>query len=161
MLTAQQLAEAYARNATIIQRQAEGLTHADSVLQLPFRGNCFNWVLGHILESRNTILGLLGAEPTFDPAVASRYARGSEPILADGPGVAPFADLLGALERGQATLTDKLNTVNDEDFARETPFFSRSMPLADFLFFLYFHDSYHTGQAEPLRQLAGKDDKII
>ena len=35
------------------------------------------------------------------------------------------------------------------------------MPLADFLFFLYFHDSYHTGQAEPLRQLAGKDDKII
>lgn len=72
MLTAQQLAEAYARNATIIQRQAEGLAHADSVLQLPFRGNCFNWVLGHILESRNTILGLLGAEPAFNPALASR-----------------------------------------------------------------------------------------
>jgi len=161
MLTAQQLADAYARNTNIIQRQADGLSHGDSVLQLPFRGNCFNWVLGHILESRNTILGLLDAEPALDPAVASRYARGSEPILADGPEVVPFADLLGALERGQAALTEKLGAVTDEAFARETPFFSRSMPLSDLLFFLYFHDSYHTGQAEPLRQLAGKDDKII
>jgi len=25
----------------------------------------------------------------------------------------------------------------------------------------YFHDSYHTGQMEILRQAAGKDDKII
>jgi uncharacterized damage-inducible protein DinB len=161
MLTAQQLAEAYARNATIIQRQADGLTHADSVLQLPFRGNCFNWVLGHILEGRNTILGLLGAEPALDPAIASRYAPGSEPILADGPEVAPFSDLLEALERGQGVIAEKLATITAEAFARETPFFSRSLPLDELLFFLYFHDCYHTGQAEPLRQLAGKDDKVI
>ena len=29
------------------------------------------------------------------------------------------------------------------------------------LFFGYFHESYHVGQTELLRQLAGKNDKMI
>jgi hypothetical protein len=29
------------------------------------------------------------------------------------------------------------------------------------LFFYYFHETYHVGQTELLRQLAGRDDKII
>src|SRR4051794_4037563 len=68
VLTAQQLAEAHGRNVGIIKAQTAGLTHDESLLQLPFRGNCMNWVIGHILEGRNTILDLLGAEPAFDPA---------------------------------------------------------------------------------------------
>jgi hypothetical protein len=27
--------------------------------------------------------------------------------------------------------------------------------------FMYFHETYHTGQTELLRQLAGTDDKVI
>jgi uncharacterized damage-inducible protein DinB len=161
MITPQQLADAYGRNVGILQRQAAGLTHADSLLQLPCRGNCLNWVLGHILESRNTILGLLGADPALDPAAAVRYASGSEPILADGPGVVPLDELLRVLERSQEQLAGKLAALTDADLARETQFVTRTVPLAQILFFLYFHETYHTGQAEPLRQLAGKDDKVI
>ena len=29
------------------------------------------------------------------------------------------------------------------------------------LSFLYWHEAYHTGQTEYLRQLAGKNDKVI
>jgi uncharacterized damage-inducible protein DinB len=29
------------------------------------------------------------------------------------------------------------------------------------LAFLHFHEAYHTGQTEMLRQLAGKNDKVI
>lgn len=161
MLTQQQISKAYARNVGIIKMQSDGLTHADSVLQPPFRGNCLNWVLGHIVEGRNTVLQTLGCEPALDPAVASRYATGSEPILADGTGVAPLEELLRALERSQELLDSKLAALSDADYARETPFVSRAMPLSEILFFMYFHDCYHTGQAEPLRQLAGKNDKII
>jgi len=161
MLTAQQLAEAYGRNVGIIQAQTAGLTHDESLLQLPFRGNCLNWVIGHILEGRNTILQLLGTDPAFDPAAAARYARNSEPILADGPDVVPLEELLRTLERSQEHLAAKMATLTDADFARDTSFFNRPMSLGQILFFLYFHDTYHTGQAEPLRQLAGKDDKII
>jgi uncharacterized damage-inducible protein DinB len=161
MITPQQLADAYGRNVGIIKAQAAGLSHAESLLQLPFRANCLNWVIGHILEGRNTILGLLGAEPALDPAAAARYARNSEPILADGPGVVPLDELLRALERSQEYLARKMMALSGADLARDTQFVTRTMPLGEILFFLYFHDCYHTGQAEHLRQLAGKDDKII
>jgi hypothetical protein len=29
------------------------------------------------------------------------------------------------------------------------------------VFFLYFHETYHVGQTELLRQLAGKNDQVI
>ena len=161
MLSPQHMAEAYARNASIIKLQAAGLGHADSVLQPPYRGNCLNWVLGHILESRNTVLGLLGGEAALDPTVASRYARDSEPIVADGPGIAPLEELLRALDQSQEQISGKLAALSAEDYERETPFISRAMPLSEIIFFMYFHECYHTGQTEPLRQLAGKNDKVI
>lgn len=161
MLTPQLMAEAYGRNVGIIQRQVEGLAHAESLLQPPFRGNCLNWVLGHILDSRNTILRVLDAEPALDPAIAARYARGSEPVLGDEPGIAPLEELLRALERSQERLAGKLAGLSAADFEREMQFFTRTMPRSELLFFLYFHECYHTGQTEQLRQLAGKNDKII
>ncbi len=161
MITPQQLTDAYGRNVGIIKAQAAGLSHADSVLQLASRGNCLNWVIGHILDGRNTILDLLDAEPALDPAAATRYARGSEPILTDGPGVVPLDELLRVLERSQELLASKLAPLTDADLAQEKQFFTRTQPLGYLLFFLYFHECYHTGQAEPLRQLAGTDDKVI
>ena len=50
-------------NYNVIKQQVDGLTHEDSLLQLPFRGNCLNWVLGHILVSRNRALTLIGDWP--------------------------------------------------------------------------------------------------
>jgi uncharacterized damage-inducible protein DinB len=37
----------------------------------------------------------------------------------------------------------------------------RRTRLGSALFFFFFHDSYHTGQTEILRQASGKDDKVI
>ena len=161
MITPQQLADAYGRNVGIIKAQSVGLSNADGLLQPSCRGNCLNWVVGHILEARNTILQLFGAEPAFDPAAAARYARNSEPILSDGPGVVPLDELLRTLERSQEYLGTRMATLTDADVAREAQFGSRTQPLGNILFFLYFHECYHTGQAEPLRQLAGTDDRII
>ena len=43
MITATNLTEAFARNVTLIQRQADGLTQEESLRQPPFRANCLNW----------------------------------------------------------------------------------------------------------------------
>jgi uncharacterized damage-inducible protein DinB len=161
MITPQQLADAYGRNVGIIKAQAAGLSNADGLLQPACRGNCLNWVVGHILDGRNTVLNLLGAEPAFDPVAAARYARNSEPILADGTGVVPLDELLRTLERSQEYLGAAMAALTDADVARETQFGTRTQPLGGILFFLYFHECYHSGQAEPLRQLAGTDDKVI
>lgn len=53
----------YTGNTWLINKLADGLTHAESVLQPPFPANCLNWILGHILSRRNTALTLLQAEP--------------------------------------------------------------------------------------------------
>ena len=43
----------YKTNHWVVTNQTDDLTHDDSLLQLPFRGNCLNWILGHILVSRH------------------------------------------------------------------------------------------------------------
>ena len=46
-------------NNRVIKQKTEGLTHADSMLQLPFPANCMNWILGHILVYREQYLGVI------------------------------------------------------------------------------------------------------
>lgn len=161
MITADQLAEAYAGNLGIIKMQVKGLTHEDSLLQLPFRGNCLNWVLGHILDSRNTVLQALGQEALLSEEQAARYGYGSEPVTRDGPDVLRLEELLSLLERSQGAIATGLQAATSAVLDREVQFAGRSMTVGQQVFFLYFHDAYHTGQTEILRQLAGTDDKVI
>ncbi len=160
MITPVQLAEAFARNVSIAQMQAKGLTHEDSLRQLPFRGNCLNWVLGHMLTNRDNILAWLGEEPVGGER-ALRYRRESEPITGDGGDVLPLDELLSLLAASQAQLTGALSRATEEDLEREIVLGTRSSPLRNRIFFLYFHDTYHVGQTELLRQLTGVDDKVI
>jgi hypothetical protein len=156
------LADYFARNVNIVKMQAEGLSHQDSLLQLPFRVNCLNWVVGHLVTNRLSVLRLIAARPPFDPELVSRYERESEPICEDGPGVLPLAELIDLLEQVQAQIAALLADITEEELSRETAFIgSRERPISYWLFFFYFHDTYHVGQTEILRQAAGKDDKII
>ncbi len=160
MITPDRLTAAFARNVAIVEMQAKGLTHADSLRQPPFRGNCLNWVLGHLAGNRDRILQALGAEPAAGAAVA-RYERESEPVTEDGPGVLPLEELLRLLAASQAPLAAALNQATPADLAREVPLGQRTLPAGELVFFYYFHETYHVGQTELLRQLAGVNDKVI
>src|SRR5215217_5719997 len=99
MIGPEQLADAFALNLRVIKRQTAGLTNEDSLLQPPVRGNCMNWLLGHIAESRAAVLQELGAEPLVERAALARYARNEEPVTAHGEGVLTLEELLDTLER--------------------------------------------------------------
>ena len=160
MLTAEQLAKAYARNLWILQRQTEGLSDDDSFLQPPMRGNCLNWILGHLVVHRDYVLDLLGQQKLLGDRATARYNRDSAPIVGPDPEALPLSALLAALAQSQERIAAALPALSADDLAREVTF-GRAMPLGEALFFLYFHDTYHTGQAEPLRQLAGKNDQVL
>lgn len=160
LITKKQLAEAFSRNVSIAQQQAAGLTHEDALRQLPFRGNCLNWVLGHMLIHRDYMLEWLGEAPVGGER-AQRYRRESEPITGPADDVLPLEELLGLLAASQEKLAAALNRLADADLEREVFFAGRTSPLRNRLFFLYFHDTYHVGQTELLRQLTGVDDKVI
>ncbi len=150
----------FQRTHWIIKRQTEGLTHADSLLQLPFRANNMNWILGHIVASRNGALAALGEPPALDEKLAARYERDSEPITGDEDAVLPLAQLLTAVDDSQERMAAALDKMTPEElnviFDKE-----HQNTLGDRLTFLHWHETYHVGQLEILRQLAGKDDKII
>jgi len=161
MITPKDLAGAFARNLDIAKSQTKGLTHADSVLQPPFHGNCLNWVLGHIVENRNLVLQQLGQPPILTEAQGKRYWYGSEPVCADGPDIPKLEMLMALLEQSQKTIDAALGRITAEELAREVKSFLGSVTLGYFLFFLYWHETYHLGQTELLRQLAGTNDKVI
>ena len=162
MISIHNLSDFYARNLEIIKMQTEGLSHTDSLIQLPFRSNCLNWVVGHVLANRCNILALLGAEDLRPQVDLDHYERESDPILGDGEGVLPLEELIHHLEESQIRLAAALKKESEESLQRLAPYRDRpEREVGYWLFFLYFHDSYHVGQTEILRQAASKDDKII
>lgn len=161
MLTPQELVEAFARNTMVVKMQSQGLSQADSLLQLPFRGNCLNWVVGHIVDSRDEVLDLLGEPRVLEPAVTERYRRTSDPVAQDGPGVLDLGALLERLELAQQRISAALERASAADLAREVQVGERTATVAQRVFFRYFHETYHVGQTELLRQLAGVNDALI
>jgi uncharacterized damage-inducible protein DinB len=149
------------RNLGIIKAQTQGLSHADSLLQLPFRGNCLNWVLGHMAANRNTMLRCLGEDAILSEAHGARYGYDSEPVCDDEDDILTLEQLLTTLEQGQTALAARLEKITLEELAREEQSFLGTTTLGQLIFFLFWHESYHVGQPEYLRQLAGKDDKVI
>ena len=162
MITSRHMAEAFQRNTQIIKLQSEEISHRESLISLPFRGNCLNWIVGHLLTNRNSVFKLLDREDCLVPESLARYRRESQPITGDEPGVIRFETLLEYLDTAQVQLSEILTELSEQDLNEEVAFFEESTRTrGEWLFFFYFHDCYHTGQTEILRQAAGKDDQVI
>ena len=159
MIDATDLVGAFARNVSVVKAQTEGLTNADSLIQFP-NGNCLNWVIGHIVEGRDDVLEVLG-EPRATGTVVKRYQRGSEPVTGAEASVLPLAQLLELLDRSQERIEVALSGMDLAALERKSADDSRGRSIGQRVFFLYFHETYHVGQTELFRQLAGKDDKLI
>jgi uncharacterized damage-inducible protein DinB len=146
------------RNLGVIERQIDGLDHAASLLQPAMRGNCMNWLMGHILVYRDITLKQLGEAPVRDEAFAARYGHDSEPVL-DGSDAYPFEAIVADFRSTQPCLEAALTALTEAQLAAKVP--DRDQRLAERLTFLVWHESYHTGQFEYLRQLTGINDKVI
>lgn len=154
------LIDTWKDNTEVAHMQARGLTHADSLRLPPFRANCMNWVLGHMLTSRDECLALLGGQALLSPAETEVYTRGSEP-LTDPAQALLLEDLLARLVEAQNRLIEKLSKLDAAGMQAEVPFGRRLRPLEEVLTFLQWHETYHLGQLELLRQLSGVNDQVI
>ena len=155
----EKLIEVLKRNQWVIKAQTDGLSHDECLLQLPFRGNCLNWVLGHIAVHRDKVLPLLGKESVLDEAAVELYRRGSEPIQ-QGAEALLLGKLLEALDQIQERVAAELGRVSPDELAALYDE-ERGHSVGDRIEFLLWHETYHVGQLEYLRQLAGKDDTVI
>ncbi|MCJ7725900.1 MAG: DinB family protein [Acidimicrobiia bacterium] len=162
MIDSDWLARQFERNTWIIAAQTDGLTHEQSLQQTPYRVNCLNWTLGHLLEGRGVVLDLLGAPRVVASDETARYRRESDPILEDGPDVLPLDRLVAALTESGAAISAALAAIEESVLAEESEGKDgERTSLGQRVHFQYFHDTYHTGQTELLRQVAGIGDKVI
>ena len=145
-------------NKFVLGKQLDGLTHEDSIMQLPFRGNCLNWVLGHIVNSRDNALRILDCDPYLTEEQATLYESGSDPITADSDALQldwlweTYLNQDEAIRQALEKLTmDDLEQVKEDS----------ERTIGDRLRGLMWHETYHVGQTEYLRQLTGTNDKIV
>ncbi len=163
IISAKTLMKVAARNCGVIRAQAESVTHEQSLLQPPIRGNCMNWVVGHIVQSRDRMLRLVGLPMLWTPEQIARYERDSAPIL-DGHDALPFEKMLADLAVQQGHLNARLQTITRDELDAigvEAIKGITTWTVAEWLQFLLWHETYHLGNLEILRQLAGKNDKVI
>ncbi|MFW5690898.1 MAG: DinB family protein [Chloroflexota bacterium] len=151
--TADALKTLYGYNAALLNRQLEGMTHAHSLMQLPFEGNCLNWVVGHLISSRIRALELVGEQPVWTDAERARYRFGSAPIREDGPGVLPLETLCDTFNESQVRLLRGLDRSTPERLAEPSSF--RGQTVGGSLAYFQFHEAHHIGQMTLLGPLAG------
>jgi hypothetical protein len=158
MLVAVDITNDFERNRRIIHAQCDGLSNEDSLIQPPFASNCLNWTVGHLVVHRDKVLKLVGGEPVLDDTTFERYNRESHPITGDGPDVWSLSALLDALDTSQGRIAEAIPAA---DMSAELEDDNRFATVGDRVHFYYFHDTYHTGQTELLRALAGRTDPVI
>lgn len=97
--------------------------------------------------------------PLMPPDHAAIYATGSDPITGASCAL-PLDQITHCLVVAKEKLSDVLNAAS-QDFLLETLDQNAGKTRLQRVNGLIWHEIYHLGQLEMLRQLAGTNDKII
>lgn len=147
----------YRFNLKLVDKQTDGMSHYDSLLQLPFKGNCLNWVVGHIIQGRSELLAILGKATLWGETEARVYQTGSEPITPYNADTALcFEKLLNLLRESQMPLEQTLEKITAEELDRAVEEGGKSSTIGELINGYCWHETYHIGQIELLCRLAGK-----
>lgn len=147
-------------NQSIIHTELKDITHSESLVQPNFNANCLNWVLGHILTSRDQCLSLLDLPAVLTPTETKIYNYGSE-RLTDLTNALDFNDMMEKLDATYAALLAQLKVVQPAGLEKTANLWGKPEPVGGLLAFFFWHEAYHAGQLNLLRQVAGKNDKTI
>jgi len=145
----------------IMLEQTKGLSHADSLIQPQPGGNCLNWVMGHLVNNLLIILNILEVPHPPEVPDLKRYGYGSDPVTGEAPDILPFQDLVDSYGLLSNMICVRLEGMAEAQFTEEIEHFMGRVTRSWAAFFFFFHNTYHLGQLEQLRNLAGKTEKVI
>jgi hypothetical protein len=146
----------------VLRANTEGITEADSLVQPQPGGNCLNWVVGHLMETWDMVLPLVGEEPVLGGTVLARYKRGSAELHEAGEAL-PLEKLLSACDEAAKRMDAGLAGLTEDKLDELAPFSPRKRAdetVRSLLSLVMFHQAYHVGQSGLLRRIAGKEGKI-
>ena len=134
-------------NQFTFNKNLEGISFEDSLRSSDSGGNCMNWIIGHIVVTRDALLKAIGEEGLCDENISSLYVK-ETPFAKDK--AADTSILLDLYAKSQEIINKKFS---ETDF-KENPEMSKQ--LAGF----GFHEAYHIGQLGILRRIIGKSGAI-
>lgn len=155
MMTGSLLSKMFEINYGALFRNLEGITHDESFIEPP-AGNCLNWVLGHMVATRNRLLPLVRVQPIWSREQAYRYS-GRDNAGWSRATATHLDSIKTDLVRSQQQLLTALESMSDKELA--APSYD-GRPLAEVLSFFQFHETYHAGQIALLRRIIGKPGVI-
>jgi hypothetical protein len=147
---AQILIDDFETNTWLIHRHVDGVSDEDSLLQLPFQANCLNWILGHIIWRRNSVLSALGLAPLWNESTALKYKTDSKAIKSQADAV-PFTDLLADLDQTNQAIIAALKEVTDSSLDEVVKNDRGEKRVIEHLQGFHWHETYHIGQLDILR----------
>ena len=104
------LIELVKNNHNILHQQVKDITQEESMLQPPFRGNCLNWDVGHILGVYGEMLEEMGLPGTLNETEQKTYGYGSEP-LCDAAKAGELSAMLARLDQALPAIVAKLDSL--------------------------------------------------
>lgn len=146
MTSAEVLKRIFELNRNVIDTNVEGITHEESLRSVSGANN-LNWVLCHILRSRNRIMKALEQPLVWEGETAELYERGSANMTESN--AIQVSEILQMLDQSQIRINEALDQLSSEnpEQLKKVAFFA-------------FHESYHAGQTSMLRKLLGKEGAI-
>ena len=154
------LAFQFGIGAFVLDRNLLEVTHEESLRAPKPGGNTLNWMVGHVVRTRNQALGLLGAKPPFEDRDFSPY--GADPF--DPERALPLSELKRRFDALGPALTNALDKTTAEQLAAPAPFSPTSNPnetVGTLLASIAFHEAYHLGQTGLARRLLGKPGALL
>lgn len=135
-------------NYRVIGINLNGLTHNESLMSNSSGGSSINWVLGHIIVSRDDVFELLGLPKECDEKFLSLYSRGKQNVSPEN--AIKLEVLIEMFNNSQKKLEDAVSGTDLSD----------NPDKLEHLTFRAFHEAYHAGQTGILRRITGKEGAI-
>ncbi|RPI17422.1 MAG: DinB family protein [Ignavibacteriae bacterium] len=130
----------------LINKSLHDIDHEESIIEPELGGNSINWILGHLVVSKDDVLKDLGLESLGNKEYEKNYERGTKP---DPKCAIKLEEILKLFNEGHEKVMKALeeNPVTDEEKRQN-------------IIFLAFHEAYHCGQIGLLRRVLGKESIV-
>jgi len=149
-LKAQEIIQDYEFHNRIMHHFIDGVSHEESVYQLPFEHNCMNWILGHIVTNRSHVLETVGAAHEWQEEVRALYHQDTQPVTPESPSIR-FETLVAYLDESVELLKAALEDVSQEWLEGNHSNYRGEKTRYAHVTSFHWHESFHLGQLEILK----------
>jgi uncharacterized damage-inducible protein DinB len=143
----------------VINKNSADITQEDSLVLPQPSAHSFNWILGHLVKTRNEILELMGKTPLYDKNKFSIYT----PKDFDSGKALNIQDLLNSFRALQPELKAGIESMTDDHLSKPaslTPDKDSGDTVGSIIATVLWHEAYHAGQLGIVRRLVGKEGVI-